>query len=324
MSQPRPHHHQVQRSRMRPPKSLWVVLAGMFAVSVFAALALIGPALGPSSSMRSMFERALALAGKPLRQPDAASQRRPIYPYSIVAGGVHSKAEFEEAMKNDPVAAAHYANFRASKFRLVKLQHPEYAYVSFRVGDNVYWTSHKVELRQGETLITDGERFGRTRCGNRVSQTPRLPTYNHEPTGKELNTPARPRVETEAFSADAPIGPGPIAMSLPMPGHMVRPAGPPAPPPQTPSLLGGVPPLISFPPGGCPSDTTRSGDKCVSSHQSTPPPPSPTPENGTWVLFGTGSALLAGYELIRRHSLSLRERAGGEGGRACGMAKAMP
>lgn len=281
------------------PRPLWISLGAIAAViGVAAVVLLMDPALVPGGGAKSLVESALSLGRKSLSKQNAVGGERVIYPYSIIAGGVHNKAEFEQAMKTDPVAAAHYADFDASKFHMVKLQKAEYAYVSFRVGDNVYWTSHKVELRAGEELISDGVHTGRTRCGNRVSKTAQLPTYDHEPSAKDLNTPARPQVETEAFSAVAPLGPGGNGGA---PGAVLPPVGP-GPTPQGGGITGGGP-LASSVPGGCRANTngdTHTRDDCFTA--SVIVPPAQTPENTTWVLWLTGALALAGYALARRHS----------------------
>lgn len=282
----------------RRPRPLWISLGVIIAVVAVAAVVLLmDPAALPGGGAKSLVESALALGRRSLSKQNTAGGERVIYPYSIIAGGVHNKAEFEEAMKTDPVAAAHYADFDASKFHMVKLPKAEYAYVSFRVGDNVYWTSHKVELRAGEELISDGEHTGRTRCGNRVSKTAQLPTYDHEPSAKDLNTPTRPQVETEAFSAVAPVGPG----NGGAPGAVLPPVGP-GPTPQGGGVTG-VGPLISSVPGGCQANTngnTHTRDNCFTA--SVIVPPAPTPENTTWVLLLTGALLLAGCALARRRN----------------------
>ncbi|MGH9405753.1 MAG: hypothetical protein ACRD3D_07960 [Terriglobia bacterium] len=231
----------------------------------------------------------------------AQVREHPIYPFSIVAGGVHSRAELENALKTDPVVAAHYADFNPAKFHVIKLNHAEYAYVSFRVGDNVYWTSHRVELRQGEALITDGENVGRARCGNRVSQTRRLPTYAHEPASSALNTPVRPRIETEAFTAGRPAlsafnHPGARSLQL---ADMTAPHGDGA------VTVGGSPggfnPMAAFaalPVTGCANGQKDVNGRCETPH--TPPPTAPTPESATWVLLLAGGGMLAGAREVRR------------------------
>ncbi|MGH9449586.1 MAG: hypothetical protein ACRD11_03505 [Terriglobia bacterium] len=297
----RSRHIRYRRTSPRPPLSFWLVLIAALALGAFAAFILMRPATVSQHGVRSIWTSALGLATSAGQQaaPDSKGQ---IFPYSIVAGGVHNKQQFEAAMRTDPVAAAHYASFDAAKFHVVKLQHAEEAYVSFRVGDNVYWTSHKVTLRKGETLISDGKHLGRTRCGNRVSETPRLPTYNHEPSEAELNTTAQPHVETEAFTAQSPLAPGtgalpatalaPTGITLSGPGP--RQLASTLPPSYTPFL--GTP---NSPPLGCTNGSVDSNGKCVV--PTTPGIPNmPTPENSARVLFFTGVVLLAANGLIRR------------------------
>ena len=119
-----------------------------------------------------------------------AAGRRPVYPYSIIPGGVTSAAELRSALAHDPVAAAHYAAFDLSNARVIQVQEARSVYVSYRKGDDVFWTSKKLRLAVGETLITDGEHIARTRCGNQVSDEPRLPvSLAGDPEPQTLDTP---------------------------------------------------------------------------------------------------------------------------------------
>jgi hypothetical protein len=110
----------------------------------------------------------------------AAQGKRPVYPYSVVPGGAYTPEELSAAMR-DRVVAAHYAGLHASRVRPVVLERDRRAYVSFRMHNAVYWTRRPVKLAQGEHLLTDGENFVRARCGNRVSDIPRMPTTAEEP-----------------------------------------------------------------------------------------------------------------------------------------------
>ena len=86
-----------------------------------------------------------------------------------------SAAELRSAVAHDPVVAAHYAAFDLANARVFQVQEARSAYVSYRRGDDVFWTSKKLRLAVGETLITDGQHISRTRCGNQISDEPRMP-----------------------------------------------------------------------------------------------------------------------------------------------------
>ena len=106
---------------------------------------------------------------------------RPVYRYSVIPGGVRKPEELLEAMANDPVVAAHYSGIDKAKLTIGRLSEPLKAHVSYRVGDRVYWTKHKVTLQAGEQVLTDGETLVRGRCGNNISVDPLLPTLDNEP-----------------------------------------------------------------------------------------------------------------------------------------------
>jgi hypothetical protein len=103
-------------------------------------------------------------------------ENRPVYPYSVVSGGVKSASELKWMAQHDRVVASHYAGFDYDHARIVRLLLTRTAYVSYRIGDKVYFTRHRVTLKQGETLITDGKMTARTRCGNRVEEAPQQTT----------------------------------------------------------------------------------------------------------------------------------------------------
>jgi len=100
---------------------------------------------------------------------------RPYYRYSVVAGGVYSKAEVAQRMEEDSVVRAHYQEVATGELRPRVNGRDRRVYVSYRVGPNVYWTKNPVLLKQNEMVLTDGENEIRTRCGNRISEDPREP-----------------------------------------------------------------------------------------------------------------------------------------------------
>ena len=63
------------------------------------------------------------------------------------------------------------------------------AYVSYRIGNRVFWTRKPVRIPAGETLLTDGETEIRARCGNAVSDIAREPVSDVEPMAAELDEP---------------------------------------------------------------------------------------------------------------------------------------
>jgi hypothetical protein len=164
-----------------------------------AALAILAGVLALADTGRIFFEGSTATstfehAAAPGTIPDwnKKSSARLVYPFSVIPGGVTSVAELREAIARDPVVAAHYARFDLGKARVIRLAGGESAYVSYRRGNQVYWTSRKVKLATGEMVITDGLHTARSRCGNQVSDIPDEPFSEEEPPAETLDTPGPP------------------------------------------------------------------------------------------------------------------------------------
>jgi hypothetical protein len=62
-------------------------------------------------------------------------------------------------------------------------------YVSFRSGPRVAWTSRRVTIQPGETILTDGQNQARTRCGNRIKEVAPAETSKEEPPPEVFDTP---------------------------------------------------------------------------------------------------------------------------------------
>lgn len=285
-------HHRARRVPRRAVYRFYVLLASIAVLTFGVGCFFFG--CPPEQRLHSLWSTMQAASARSLRRAEQNESSHLIYPYSIVAGGVHSPDELREAIETDPVAAAHYAGFKLAKGHVIRLQHDTYAYLSFRVGDNIYWTSHKVSLRKGETLLTDGERYIRTRCGNRLSQEARLPTYRHEPSESVLNTPEK---ESET-AVDLP----PITFLpelSPGPDRTPAPAGPIS--DQAVYTPLGYTPFLPFSTvPGCTQKNSSNKD-CGTTQDSPPPPPvAPTPENSAWILFLSGAAILGGYRMGKK------------------------
>jgi hypothetical protein len=127
-------------------------------------------------------------AAQPAPKAPAAAAERAVYPYSIIAGGARNVDELKHAIAADPVVAAHYAGFDLENVHAIRLEQPRLAHVSYRIGDAVYWTRKPLLIGAGETVLTDGVRTARTRCGNQLAETPGE-VSPAEPAPAELDTP---------------------------------------------------------------------------------------------------------------------------------------
>ncbi|MDQ6676979.1 MAG: PEP-CTERM sorting domain-containing protein [Acidobacteriota bacterium] len=124
------------------------------------------------------------------RQAPARNGKFAVYRYSVVPGGIHSTAGLHHALLTDPVVRGHYLGFDAARAHLVQAAAPRRFYVSYRKDETVFWTRKPVVIPKGEWLITDGEHYARTRCGNRLSVTPPpgAPSASEQPSEAALDS----------------------------------------------------------------------------------------------------------------------------------------
>jgi hypothetical protein len=165
---------------------------------------------------------------------------RVVYPYSVIPGGIHSIQELKNAIAKDSVVSSHYATFRLANARFIRLDRERSMHVSYRLGDQVYWTKRELKLAKGETLVTDGVQTARTRCGNLIAETVVAPVSPNEPTAQELNTPEdHPETASYLESVDR----------IP---ELVPPADSNAPPPDShvPPPASNAPPALGSSPSG--------------------------------------------------------------------------
>lgn len=113
---------------------------------------------------------------------------RKVYPYSVIPGGLRSAVELRQAVLRDRVVANHYAGFDVSRARIENLTEAREVYVSYRIDERVYWTRKRLRLSKGETIVTDGVNSARTRCGNRIADSPQRPFGAEEPSEEALDS----------------------------------------------------------------------------------------------------------------------------------------
>jgi hypothetical protein len=124
---------------------------------------------------------------------------RPVYPYSVIPGGITSTTELATRVAQDPVIAKHYSGFNVSRARIVRARRNKLVHVAYRMHDKIFWTKEKLMVRKGEALVTDGIHYARTRCGNRISEFPVPPTSQPEPTITDLDPPLLPDTPPVTF-----------------------------------------------------------------------------------------------------------------------------
>ena len=253
-------------------------------------------ASGPESSLNSIFAFDLATVSASW-PPEGGHHTTAVLPYSVIPGGVQSGDELRVALQNDSLGAKHYAMFNVSSSPVVRLAHDRRAYVSYRLGDRIYWTSHQVTLHAGEALLTDGVPLARTRCGNRISDSPETPTHPSEPAESLLNSPIAPilpEMVIEPVGGDPSFRDGPLALALLTASRMVPPLAP------SPSLTPGF--ISSYAPIICCASPQGSGGTPSTPVAPIIPPAQPapvsTPEPATGVLLAV--ALLSFCVFVRK------------------------
>ena len=239
--------------------------------------------------------------------PTDASSFRPVYPYSVIPRGAETAEELRTAIYRDPVVSAHYSDFRVRAVRAIRLSSEHQFFVSYRVGNQVYWTKKKITLHSGEMLLTDGEHLARTRCGNRLSEVPAVPTAPSEPSDHSFNTPVVP-LSPELTAA--PLSGSPIWPGSPAPIVLVSSGAAPQPAP-SPLIPPFVPTACCFTSAGPSSTPSSPGHPAPPPSPSQPPPYSPSgpysptppiaaPEPGALTLAAAGLTLLLVLRRLRR------------------------
>jgi hypothetical protein len=267
----------------------------------FVALRYLSPSLFRTTKLKEPDHKSiemtrtlfLATQQEALRQ----IENRPVYPYSVVPGGVRTVEELKTAAEHDPVVAAHYAGFDYDHARVVRLVLARTAYVSYRIGNKIYWTRRRISLKAGETVITDGRMTARTRCANRVEEIPQQANSEAEPPAEKFDQPVMPAIGTATNNPPVPFLSSlnqPPALGASMPLTAYDPLGgvgiTPVSPPPLPNVCGIGAPKKTTSGGGIGEVGTgkkkKPGNPCGYGSGGT------VPEPGSWLLMATGLALM--------------------------------
>jgi len=293
--------HRHRRNRLIRRVLLVTFCAGLSFALSSAALHYLSPSLFRAKSAQpspKVVEASRNLLQLTEQETLRSVEDRPVYPYSVVPGGVQDAQELKWVAEHDPVVAAHYRGFDYDHARVVRLVLARTAYVSYRIGNQVYWTRHRVKLRKGEALITDGKMTARTRCANRVEEVPQQATSSSEPPAAKFEQPVQPSTGTAVAGPPVPfqsallnrpalpgLGPAPpLSLYDPFGNGTWVPISPPA----LPGVCGvGKKPKAGTP---VPEPTTTTGkkgkgDPCASGGGGGG---GEVPEPGTWLLVFSG------------------------------------
>ena len=203
----------IRRSRkgLRLKKRAAIAAVLGFGVCLAAVLHQGAPVPAPAAYPAASGTAGPAVQAAPLALALAQAAKpgpRRIYPYSIVPGGVHERGELARIILEDKVVAAHYAGIDIEKAHLVTVARPRAVYVSYRKGDQVFWTAKKVTLAAGEEVLTDGVNELRARCGNRISDVPMLPVEMHAPSEADMDASVEVAQEGEGEQLNVAYAPG--------------------------------------------------------------------------------------------------------------------
>ena len=180
--------HRVRRRRRRSngARRLRTFFAAVVAIASIAAGAWVLQR-ATTESRQPVVSDADPADSDPIDGTVPAIADRPVYKHSVIPGGVRDQRDLAGAIERDPVVAQHYRDLDPATMRRETLSADQLAFVSYRMGDRIYWTKQKVRISAGETILTNGDTLIRARCGNCISLEPMLPTADDEPDPAELD-----------------------------------------------------------------------------------------------------------------------------------------
>ena len=159
---------------------------------------------------------------KPNFQADLS--KRKVFPFSVVPGGTITKEEVKAKVACDATVREHYKGIDFDKLKPYRLTRPAMGYVSYRIGNKIYWTAQRLYLKAGEVLLSDGVSIIRGRCGNRVSLVAMDPVlHKAEPSEAVMDLPSwdAPVFQAMVREANSLDGGLPFGLSAQLPPTFV-------------------------------------------------------------------------------------------------------
>ena len=288
-------------------KKLWILLlAALFLTgcthSSTPSSSKPSPGHSASDASLSMDDHAWDVSGQLQTAGVKASVSHPVYPFSLVSGGVYSAGDLARALATSHSLRAHYANFDFKHVRLIRIQNDTPAFVSYRKDGKIFWSKHKLTVHAGELVLADGHYLVRARCANQISWVPQEPV---EPVPSDVEQ-----------RLDVPTVPTPVPTPMDYP-HLRQVNSPLLPPMQL------MPPTMLLAKAYVPSATmpmlrmSPVCTQCSGAHQSTPPQlnpskpprqqePVPMPDADGPTLAIVGLLLMASLLILKTQKTATR------------------
>jgi hypothetical protein len=272
----------------------WMVIAALSVLAV-VVLSLLAPTTTRNRQVvapKEPVKLALADFKAPIEEPlDANSEISGEYRGLCKKNSIHSVADFQRTVRNDPVLSRHFSGFDWDAAKLGYQDKAIWTFVSYRRGDDINRTTRPVRLAKGDQYITDGSRTLRTFCCNDYVIAP----------------PAAKEAAVESAAAERVDGPTPRTT-----GSTERVDGPSRreltgvadenQPDAVPEALRSIPSsTIDLPKafGGGGFSTLSSAKRLTPSESNPPVNPPTVPEPSTF--FQVGAGIVFGLFLLRRN-----------------------
>lgn len=254
------------RKRRSSRKGLAVILVAIAVVCIPALFVLMMYSSRPKVGIVTDKSKPAAVAVEQVEEPATASSEIRGKWFGLCQKGlVKTVADLRRVVETDSALAAHFKDFDWANAKEGSLEEAVWTPVAYRSGDVIRMTKKRVLLPKGDGYITDGKRRIRTFCCNDYSESAPPPQVLAPPTEEKVDS-AMPRRQSAEPPREIVAGP-PLQKSAGSPVQWS--AGPP-------SRVAMARPLAVYPPKRT--------------------PPTPVPEPGTIILFGTGAGL---FGLVR-------------------------